>query len=41
MQVVTEMSGADMVVEALVDIGFDTVFGYPCGAVLPIYDALF
>ena len=37
----TEMSGADMVVQALVDLGVDTVFGYPGGAVLPIYDALF
>ena len=36
-----EMSGADMVVQALVDLGVDTVFGYPGGAVLPIYDALF
>jgi acetolactate synthase-1/2/3 large subunit len=38
---VTEMSGADMVVQALVDLGVDTVFGYPGGAVLPIYDALY
>ena len=30
-----------MVVQALVDLGVDTVFGYPGGAVLPIYDALF
>ena len=36
-----EMSGADIVVEALVDLGVDTIFGYPGGAVLPIYDALF
>src|SRR3546814_6511200 len=28
-----------MVVQALVDLGVDTVFGYPGGAVLPIYDA--
>jgi acetolactate synthase-1/2/3 large subunit len=35
------MSGADMVVRALVDQGVDTIFGYPGGAVLPIYDALF
>src|SRR3546814_14351835 len=39
--VVTEMSGANMVVQALVDLGVDTVFGYPGGAVLPIYDALY
>ena len=36
-----EMTGAEMVVEALRDQGVDTLFGYPGGAVLPIYDALF
>ncbi len=36
-----EMSGAEIVVKALVDHGVDTIFGYPGGAVLPIYDALF
>lgn len=36
-----EMSGADIIVQALADLGVDTVFGYPGGAVLPIYDALF
>ncbi len=36
-----EKSGADILVEALCDLGVDTVFGYPGGAVLPIYDALF
>ena len=35
------MSGAKMVVQALRDQGVDTVFGYPGGAVLPIYDELF
>ncbi len=35
------MSGADMVVQALKDQGVDVVFGYPGGAVLPIYDAIF
>jgi acetolactate synthase-1/2/3 large subunit len=35
------MSGADMVIQALRDHGVDTLFGYPGGAVLPIYDALF
>ena len=35
------MSGARMVVEALKDQGVEVVFGYPGGAVLPIYDALF
>ena len=36
-----QMTGAEMVVTALKDQGVDTVFGYPGGAVLPIYDALF
>ncbi|RHW17027.1 acetolactate synthase 3 large subunit [Sphingomonas gilva] len=36
-----ELSGADILVEALVDLGVEIVFGYPGGAVLPIYDALF
>jgi len=36
-----ELSGAEMVVKALENHGVDTLFGYPGGAVLPIYDALF
>jgi acetolactate synthase-1/2/3 large subunit len=36
-----EMTGAGMIVQALKDQGVDTVFGYPGGAVLPIYDAIF
>jgi acetolactate synthase-1/2/3 large subunit len=36
-----QMTGADMVIQALKDQGVDTVFGYPGGAVLPIYDAIF
>jgi acetolactate synthase-1/2/3 large subunit len=35
------MSGADMVVQALKDQGVEVMFGYPGGAVLPIYDALY
>ena len=35
------LKGAEIVVRALVDQGVDTIFGYPGGAVLPIYDALF
>lgn len=35
------MSGAEMVVRALKDVGVKYVFGYPGGAVLDIYDALF
>jgi acetolactate synthase-1/2/3 large subunit len=37
----TEQSGADILVTALCDLGVEIVFGYPGGAVLPIYDALF
>jgi acetolactate synthase I/II/III large subunit len=36
-----QMSGAEMVIQALADQGVEHVFGYPGGAVLPIYDALF
>ena len=35
------MSGAQIVVEALLEHKVDTVFGYPGGAVLPIYDEIF
>ena len=35
------MSGAEMVITALQDQGAEFVFGYPGGAVLPIYDELF
>ena len=37
----TEKSGADILVEALCDLGVEVIFGYPGGAVLPIYDAIF
>lgn len=36
-----EKSGAEILIDALIEQGVDTVFGYPGGAVLPIYDALF
>jgi acetolactate synthase-1/2/3 large subunit len=35
------MSGAEMVIKALQDQGVEHIFGYPGGAVLPIYDAMF
>ncbi|WP_201859938.1 acetolactate synthase 3 large subunit [Microvirga soli] len=35
------MTGAEMVIRALHDQGVEHIFGYPGGAVLPIYDALF
>ncbi len=37
----TRMTGAEMVVQALVEQGVQHIFGYPGGAVLPIYDELF
>jgi acetolactate synthase-1/2/3 large subunit len=36
-----QMTGAEIFVRALTDLGVDIVFGYPGGAVLNIYDALF
>lgn len=35
------MSGAEIVLQALADQGVEHIFGYPGGAVLPIYDAIF
>ena len=35
------MTGAEMVLQALADQGVEVIFGYPGGAVLPIYDELF
>ncbi|RCS25427.1 acetolactate synthase 3 large subunit [Phyllobacterium salinisoli] len=35
------MTGAEMVIQALIDQGVEHIFGYPGGAVLPIYDELF
>src|SRR3954470_2335695 len=37
----TQLNGAQVVIQALVDQGVDVIFGYPGGAVLPLYDALF
>jgi acetolactate synthase-1/2/3 large subunit len=36
-----EMTGAEMVIQALRDQGVEHIFGYPGGAVLPIYDEIF
>ena len=35
-----QLNGAQVLLDTLADLGVDTVFGYPGGAVLPIYDAL-
>ncbi|SNM70304.1 acetolactate synthase large subunit [Streptococcus pneumoniae] len=34
-------TGSDLVLETLRDLGVDTIFGYPGGAVLPLYDAIY
>jgi len=36
-----DLTGAQIVLRALADHGVDTIFGYPGGAVLPIYDEIF
>ena len=36
-----ELTGSEIVLKAMIDQGVDTVFGYPGGAVLPLYDAMF
>ena len=35
------LNGSEIIIQALLNEGVDTVFGYPGGAVLPIYDAIF
>jgi len=37
----TARNGAQLLLDTLVDAGVDTIFGYPGGAVLPLYDALY
>ena len=36
-----QKTGAQVLIDTLVGLGVDTIFGYPGGAVLPIYDALY
>ena len=36
-----ELTGAEMVIQSMIDNDTEVVFGYPGGAVLPVYDALF
>ncbi|MDB5089716.1 MAG: acetolactate synthase, large subunit, biosynthetic type, partial [Mucilaginibacter sp.] len=36
-----ELSGSQALLDALIIEGVDTIFGYPGGAIMPIYDALF
>ncbi len=37
----SRMNGSEMIVRSLTELGVEVIFGYPGGAVLPIYDALF
>ncbi len=37
----TQISGAEIILKALADQGVEVIFGYPGGAVLPIYDAIY
>ncbi len=37
----SQKTGAQVLIDTLVGLGVDTIFGYPGGAVLPIYDALY
>ena len=36
-----KISGANIVIKSLRDLGVEYVFGYPGGAILPIYDEIF
>ena len=36
-----KLNGSQIVIECLIEQGVDTVFGYPGGAILNIYDALY
>mgnify|MGYP001778584161 FL=1 len=36
-----QKNGSELVLETLLELGIDTVFGYPGGAVLPLYDAIY
>ena len=36
-----QLNGSEIIAECLIEQGVDTVFGYPGGAVLNIYDALY
>jgi acetolactate synthase-1/2/3 large subunit len=40
-QVNTRISGAEAVLRCLLEEGVDTIFGYPGGAIMPVYDALY
>ena len=35
------ISGAEAVIRSFIEEGVETIFGYPCGAIIPVYDALY
>ena len=36
-----EITGSEAVIRSLIAEGVDTIFGYPGGAIMPVYDALY
>ena len=36
-----KMTGAEIIIECLIEEGVDTIFGYPGGQVIPLYDAIY
>ena len=40
-ETITQLSGSVALLEAFIAEGVDTIFGYPGGAIMPIYDALY
>ena len=36
-----KLSGSELIIKTLADLNVEVIFGYPGGAVLPIYDAIF
>ena len=36
-----KLSGSEIIIKTLADLNVEVIFGYPGGAVLPIYDAIF
>lgn len=38
---ISEMTGSDLLIDLLIDADVEVIFGYPGGAVLPIYDSLY
>lgn len=40
-QVKIEITGSEAIIRSLIEEGVDTIFGYPGGAIMPVYDALY